>query len=311
MPNHFSVKKRGTAVFWLCVIGLGFVLPVGCARVQPDTVTTIGNGLAQVRQQAVLALNDANRLSRDAAIQAILDSPKPGLSEDRLLPAVNPDDINKWDNAFAGMQTYVSALQSLLARNRSTEFGDAVVDLGKELKEGHAKTALPPGLATAFTQIGEILIQAKQQHDAMATMQKADPGIRIVLTSMAAAIGEDPRGKTSANIRNSGLMGTAYTNWQALMKTSIDKFADATGQKNDAARASALDAYIDMLDRRDAQLDALLGLSQSLRSLADAHSAAARGSKVDAAGAIATISAQLDETKRLFGKFTEIKKEKK
>ncbi len=281
-----------------------------CTSVPPDTVTTFSQGVTQVRQQAAIALKDANALARDASVKYVLASSKPGLAESRFVVAVSQADIDKWDNAFAGIQSYAGALQALLSSDRTGGFADAAGGLATELKNGHAKTELPPGVATAFTQIGEILIQASQQREALAAMQKADPGIREVLSSMAKAIGADPRGKSGPDVKNAGLMGTVFTNWQDALGPSIESFAKATDNKDDGARKAAIDEFLGIIGRRDAELDALASLRLSLMTLADTHTAVARGQKQDAAATIALISQQLDETKKLYDRYRSIEKPK-
>jgi hypothetical protein len=301
-------KHRVISFLVVFLVALAVLLIAGCTTAQPDTVTAFSTGVGQVRTQAQTALSDANKLARQTSINYVVASTQPGLTEDKFLVAVEPSDIEKWDDAFAGLQAYASGLQTLLSPQKSQDFGTAAVDLGEELKEGHANTSLPPGVAAAFTQLGEILIQAEQQRDALAAMRKADPAVRAALTSMANAIGNDPRSQTT--IHGSGLMGTVYANWATLLDQPRSDFAHATEAKDLDKKRTAVSAYLDVIDKRDAELDALVSLKQSLMSLADAHSAASRGSKEDVAGVIALISQQLDETKSLFQKFSDIQKEK-
>jgi hypothetical protein len=279
----------------------------GCGEtVSTDAINEFSTGVSQARQQSGVAVKDANKLAREASIRYVLASTQPGLSEDRFVTAVEPDDIARWDNAFAGMQSYCAAIQNLLSPDKSTAFEDAAIGFAKELKEGHAATDLPPGVAAAFTQIGETVIAAAQQHAASTAMRRADPHVRDALTSMAKAIGEDPRGKRGAAVQHVGLMGTVYTNWESALGPSRIRFAVATTQNNADERQAAITEFMDVLDRRDAELDALASLRQSLLLLADAHSAAARGQKQDADSFIALISQQLQQTQALFEKFKQI-----
>jgi hypothetical protein len=298
--NRFRLAMHSVA------IALALFLVSACTTVAPDTVTAFSVGVSDVRKQSDMAFQSANRLARDASIQLVLSSPMPGLSEDRFVVAVNASDIAQWDNAFAGLQSYAQALQSLLSPDKSKAASDAAVELATELKEGHANKELPAGVSAAFTQIGEAAIQAAQQHDALLAMQKADPGVRLALTAMANAIGQDPRGKSPAQLKDTGLMGTVYSNWQAALGPSVIQFAQATAAGTKGERKAALDDYLQVLDRRDAELDALTSLRRSLVLLADTHSAASRGQQQDTAALITLISQQLDETKSLFGRFSEV-----
>jgi hypothetical protein len=127
-------------------------------------------------------------------------------------------------------------------------------------------------------------------------MRKADPAVRAVLASMADAIGASDQ---------TGVRGTVWSNWETrLAQGPVRDYSNAVRNNNDlAGKRAAAEAYLDLLDRRDAQLAALASLRQSLLLLADAHAAAAAGSRTDLAGTLALISRQLDETKSLFQRF--------
>jgi hypothetical protein len=83
-------------------------------------------------------------------------------------------------------------------------------------------------------------------------------------------------------------------------------FSRATAANDQASRRAAAEAYLAMLEQRDAQLASLASLRDSLLLLADAHTAAANGSGTDAAGIIAMIGEQVDQTRALFERFAAI-----
>jgi hypothetical protein len=276
-------------------------LLAGCAQpaVRSDDALKFGQGVSQTRQQARIAFHDANALAREQAIQYVLATTRPGITEQDFTPALDPQAVAAWDTAFGLMESYASSLQQLLAPEHPAAFGNAVVELGSELKSGRVGATVPPTVGTAFAQLGEILITIKAEDDARSAMRKADPGVRAVLTSMADAIGASDR---------TGVRGTVWSNWKTqLAEGPIRDYSNAVRNNNDmAAKRTAAEAYIDLLDRRDAQLASLASLRQSLLLLADAHSAAAAGSPADLAGTLALINQRLDETKSLFQRFSAI-----
>jgi hypothetical protein len=291
-------------------------LLVGCAgpQIQLESVTAFGTGVAKIRETASVAFRDANALARDHAKAAILANPQDGLTEDRFVVVINPTAMMEWDNAFAGMQTYVAGLQALMSKERSEHFGDATLNLGKELSEGHAKMPLPPDVGTAFTEIGKVLIEAQQKRDAMAAMHKADPAIVMALRSMAKAIGNDPRGPSAAGstvVAGTRLMGTANSIWITQMANVATRFITAREGHDSEGMKAAINNYLDLMDRRDAALDSLASLRESLFSLAVAHTAASQGSNAEVAGLMGILSKKLDDIQATYKKFSELNEGKK
>jgi hypothetical protein len=275
------------------------VLLAGCAQpaVRSDDALKFGRGVSQTRQQARIAFHDANALAREQAIQYVLATTRPGITEQDFTPALDPQVVAAWDTAFGLMESYASSLQQLLAPERPAGFGNAVVELGSELKSGRVGTTVPPTVGTAFAQLGEILITIKAGDDARSAMRKADPGVRAVLASMADAIGASDR---------TGVRGTVWSNWTArLAQGPVRDYSNAVRNNNDSTgKRAAAEAYLDGLDQRDVQLASLALLRQSLLLLADAHSAAAAGSPADLSGTLELINQQLGETKSLFQRFS-------
>src|SRR4051812_17667991 len=78
-------------------------LAVGCtsARVQQRGVSDLRKGVADTREQARLAMVEANQLARDQAIARVLALNKAALSEKDFVGAVSQQDIAKWDSSFA------------------------------------------------------------------------------------------------------------------------------------------------------------------------------------------------------------------
>jgi hypothetical protein len=272
----------------------------GCARgvVRSEGVTKFSEGVAQVRRQAQLAFHEANVLAREQSIRYVLSTTRPGITEGDFTPALSGEAIAQWDTAFGVMQSYASAIQQLISPERPAALGNAVVGLGNELSAGTIQASVPPAVATAFTRLGLVLITIKAENDAQAAMRKADPGVREALAAMADALGANNR---------SGVRGTVWSNWAVrLAEGPMRDFSRATAANDQASRRAAAEAYLAMLEQRDAQLASLASLRDSLLLLADAHTAAANGSGTDAAGIIAMIGEQVDQTRALFERFAAI-----
>jgi hypothetical protein len=275
---------------------------VGCGAkaVRPQEITAFSAGVALVQQQSTLAFHAANALARDESIKYLLASTRPGITENDFTPALDPKAIAAWDAAFAALRSYASALQQLLSPDRPRALGNAAVSLGAELKQGRIGVDINPGVATAFAQLGEILVTLEASNDAQAAMLKADPAVRATLTSMAGAIGGNDL---------SGLRGTVWANWQTRLTAGPTRaYAQAVRNNNNAdQRREAIESFAALLDQRDAQLMSLSALRESLLLLADAHTAAAQGRPADAVGLIGVIDQQLEETRSLFGRFSALR----
>jgi hypothetical protein len=271
-------------------------LLIGCTTVQPDAVSQFSLGVSKAQQQLDAAFHDANALAREEEISYVVSTNRPGITEADFTPALSPADAAAWDDAFGKIQAYATALKTLLAGNQGQQFSDAVVGLAKEVRSGSTGQQINPGVATAFTELASVLIDVKAQKNAQAAMKKADPAIHETLVQMAQAIG-------SSNAV--GVRSTVWANWAARMALGpVRAYADAVSNGNNVEKkTTAAQAYVAMLDQRDAQLSALASLRQSLLLLADTHTAAANGSTTDASGLVAAISKRVDETQSLLGRF--------
>jgi hypothetical protein len=296
---------RGAGIAVCAIVALALVS--GCSattRVQETSLADLRKGVADTREQARLALTEANTLARTQAIARVLKLNKPALTEKDFVGAVSRDDIAKLDNAFALIDQYLNAIQYLTSPDRTAELENAAVGFGNQLATGGTNAALQPTVAAAFTQLGKAIVEAKANKEALAVMRRTDGDIRQALNAMALAI-HDPS-------NNSGLRGTLMSNWAAAINgndpaTPLSRWLAALGANADeAAKRQIIDDFLAMVDARDAQLAALDRLRQSLGLLADAHTTAAQGRPADVGGIIAWIDRQLDETQATYGRFKEI-----
>lgn len=125
------------------------------------------------------------------------------------------------------------------------------------------------------------------QRRAREILQRTDPQVRSLLTAMAEAVGP-----TDAE----GLRGTVGSAWTTSGGRDQRAYALAVEAKRDEdARRTIVVDYLSLLDRRQAQLASLASLRSSLLALADAHSAAAAGSKRPIGELLRIFETRLDE----------------
>jgi hypothetical protein len=221
----------------------------------------------------------------------------PALSESDIGVVLSRDSISKWDMAFASIEKYASNLSLLTSPDQANEFSTATEGLAAELAKLSPNALPSPGVATAFTELGRLLIEAKADSDALRVAQTVDPAMQQIFSTMAAAIGEN---------NQKGIRGTVWEHWQLRMGVRQSQFLQASG---DARRADVL-AFINLRDQRDAQDLQLGGLRQSILDLGVAHAALARGSNVELNAAIDQIQRELDASKAAFERFSALQPKK-
>jgi acyl-CoA reductase-like NAD-dependent aldehyde dehydrogenase len=139
-----------------------------------------------------------------------------------------------------------------------------------------------------FATFGQALVQAHAEKTAMDVMRKVDPAFTATMAGMADGIGKDD---------GSGLRGTVHSNWDAVLAAIRSAYAETPGTNRDA-RKRVLQQFLDAMDARDEQLNALEQLRTSLIALGEAHAAAARGNHGEAVFWIDRINGWLDDVKR-------------
>ncbi|HZZ42427.1 MAG TPA: hypothetical protein VFE58_05785 [Tepidisphaeraceae bacterium] len=276
----------------ILILGVFLLIITGCSTIHSENVSQFRQGVAQTHQQLDAAFHDANALAREEEINYLLATTRPGITEADVTPALNTDDVAAWDDAFSKIESYASALEMLLSSDQSKQFSDAILALSTDLNSSKTRININPGVAAAFTELGTVLIDLKTQTSAKAAMQMADPAIRNTLTQMARAIGNSDQ--------SPGVRSVVWANWETkLAEGPIRAYADAQIGNHPEQKKVAAQSYVTMLDQRDAQLQILASLRQSLLLLADVHTAAASGSTANVASLISAISKRVDETQSL------------
>jgi hypothetical protein len=275
-----------------CLAIILSVFVAGCGTpgsVLTESVGTIRTGIGTAREQSRLGFDAANRIAREQSIELKLDDQRAvSIAESDFVFAVAKDDIDRWAAAFSALDGYTASLQKLVDPKLAQGAGDAIQGLGEQLQNGKAINAnLPSGVAGAFATFGQALIQARAAKKATEVMGSVAPQFTALMTSMAAAIGDN----------SSGLRATVRTNWATVLSTLRTSFAAAPAKDRDARRR-VIQQFLDAVDARDAQLASLEQLQTSLIALGEAHTAAAQGSHSEALFWIERIDGWLDDVKK-------------
>lgn len=260
----------------------------GCANTISSTeLTGFGTAAVSLSRQTDVNFAEANRIARLAAVDRFVRSGAIGLTEAPFAPAVPADVANEWRAAFSDLERYGLLLGTLTGDDQRKQTTTAFKDLGVELNSGVVGAKISPGVAAGFSALAGALVDMEAQRRAREILQRTDPQVRSLLTAMAEAVGASD---------GEGLRGTVGSAWTAFGGRNQRAYALAIeGKRDEDARRAIVVDYLTLLDRRQAQLASLASLRSSLLALADAHSAAAAGSKRPIGELLNVIEARLDE----------------
>jgi hypothetical protein len=276
------------------LIALGALALASCSTMSSSDLAKFGSGVDSTKTQLDSAFQSVDDLaSEDEIAQA---ATRPTLNENSVVTVIKPDDLAKWDLAFSNIDKYVTQLTSLLSPNMPSDFETSVVGFATQLQQTAPKAVPSNGndtaVATAFTELGRLLIEASAQKDAMKIAQKTDPSIQSLFKAMEDVIGSGP---------SEGLRGTTRAHWLLRMADDQIKFLSTTDV---AARKQIVIDYFALRDKRDAQDLQLASLRESLNQLAASHAALAKGSPVELGAAINALQTELAEVQSLHDRFT-------
>jgi hypothetical protein len=257
-------------------------LLVGCGSLPvAEEVPEFRAGAGNANQQLNSAFADINTFLRERQIERAIR--QPSLNEGLFVQGLADSDIARWNRAFAAIDAYAAGLEKLLDPKQRSDAQTELSGLGDAISALDGKQ-LPDGVAAGFAQFGGLLLQVKNQKDAMSAIRIADPGIQGVLAQMADAIGGDA---------NQGIRGTVRSNWRDVLGEIQIDFLAAKPQGESALRA-VVQRYLDNIGQRDAQDALLASLRHSLILLAAAHSELAAGRR---AGSREVLTLALSEYK--------------
>jgi hypothetical protein len=277
------------------VIAVSMLL-VGCRTPAPSSdLADFGKAASSISRQAQAAFTESNRLARSVSAERFIASGQPGLSEDKFLLAVSPEDIAAWQVALSHLEDYGNALASLLDESRGPAISDGLVKIGQNLNTSSVGLSISPAVGAGFASLGGAILSAVQYHEARKILRATDPSIQQITNSMAQAIGGSDA---------EGLRGTVRSNWTASLNPMRADYADAANKHDLAKQHSLIREYFAALDRRNAQLKTLADLRQSITALGAAHAAAAAGNPQSAKSLLEAVAARADETRRLYDAFS-------
>ncbi len=264
-PDHGHAAGRLRSVVLLPVL-----LTAACATAPSADLSGFGRAATGLQADVGTTFAEANKVARAAEVDRFVRSGAIGLSERRFPAAVPADVAARWRAALGDMARYGNLLATLTGTGRGGVQTDALRQLGAQLNAGYTRADLDPGITAGFAALAGVLVDMKAQASAREILRRTDPDVRKLLVAMADAVGVDDA---------QGLRGTVASNWTAALSAHQRTYAVAATEKADARQRQIVADYLTGIDRRDAQLAALAGLRSSLLGLADAHTAAASGSR--------------------------------
>lgn len=284
-----SLPLRSDKLLLACVL-----LPLtagSCATAPSADLTGFGRAATTLQADAGTTFADANRLTRSVEVDRFVRSGAIALSERRFPAAVPAEIVTKWRGALGDLARYGNLLATLTGRGRGGVQTDAFRELGVQLNAGPAAAGLDPGVSAGFAALAGALVDLKAQASARDILRRTDPDVRALLTAMAKAVGQDD---------GEGLRGTVASNWTTALSVYQRTYAVAATEKAEARQRQIVADYLAGIDKRDSQLAALAGLRASLLSLADAHTAAANGSRRPFDEVLKDVNDRLDRTEATY-----------
>ena len=263
----------------------------GCATAPSADLTGFGRAASTLQTEAATMFADANRLTRSVEVDRFVRSGAIALSERRFPAAIPPDLSAKWRGALGDLARYGNLLATLTGRGRGGVQTDAFRELGVQLNAGPTAANLDPGVSAGFAALAGALVDLRAQSSARDILRRTDPDVRALLTAMANAIGRSDL---------EGLRGTVASSWTTALSVYQRTYASAATEKADARQRQIVADYLAGIDKRDAQLEALAGLRASLLGLADAHTAAANGSRRPFDEVLKDLNERLDRTEATY-----------
>lgn len=262
-----------------------------CATAPSTDLTGFGRTASGLQADVATTFAEANRLTRSVEVDRFVRSGAIALSERRFPPAVPADVAARWRSALGDLARYGNLLATLTGRGRGAVRTDAFRRLGEQIASGSTAVDLDPGIAAGFASLAGGLVDLRAQSSARDILRRTDPDVRGLLTAMADAVGRSDA---------EGLRGTVASNWTTALSSHQRSYAAAATERSEARQRQIVADYLAGIDRRDAQLASLAALRSSLLGLADAHAAAAAGSRRPFEELLQDMRDRLDRTERTY-----------
>ena len=292
------------------------VFVTACTSVPSDKLQTFSVGVTTAKSQSNTAFVAVNTLTTDAVVDyAALQTT---LKEENFYEVLDSDSVAQWQAVFSALEKYCQSLVLLTSPDLTKDYKADVISLATQIQEtgNNLKSnqivgkspSLSPGIAAAVAETGNALLKVKANADAKKVVSKMDPSVRTALINMADSIGSTGK---------EGIRGTVYSNWEQLktaqkaafiavpQKLKAPEMEDVktAREKAEFVKKRAIAAeYASLRQKQIAQDQALDALQRSLRALADAHHALAKGSKLDVVAAINIVEEGAKETTDIYNR---------
>lgn len=288
-----------TQKFFITAVAISLLACAGCKTISSQGVETLASGVTAAKTQSEEAFSAINDL---IAEDQVTDAAKAAnLTEQLFAPVLDPEDVAAWDQTLAKLESYATHLQTLASPEISQSFEQETENLGGELQTfgddlkqtgvAGGQPHIPPGVATAFTELGSLIIRARSQRDAVQIAAAANASVNNVLKLMAGSLGETSK---------KGLRGTVREHWLGRLGDLEEQFKSQT---DPAARREIAGQFLDAMKRRDAQDAVLASLRRSLLNLSALHQSLARGDKLTAARFANDIAQEVKASRDIYTQF--------
>jgi len=271
----------------------------GCKTLPTTGIETFSAGTTAAKTQS----EEVFRAVNDLIAQDQLDdaAKATNLTEQLFAKVLSPENSRVWDETFAKLESYAHHLQALAAPALTKSFQEQAEGLGSDLQTfgqrlkdagliGKAPE-ISPGIATAITELGSLIIRAKAQHDARRIVSAANSNVVAALRLMASSLGETSR---------AGLRGTVRTHWLDRLGAKERQFKK---QPDEAGKRQVASEFVELLQQRDAQDAVLASLRRSLLSLADLHQSLAQGESLTARQLAQVIADETKASREIYSQF--------
>jgi hypothetical protein len=272
-------------------LAITFLLLAGCSSVPSDKLSAFSTGVTTAKGQVNTAFAAVNVVTADEVIEFAANQQK--LLDENFYAVLDPAAIAKWNAAFDGLSKYSQSLVVLTSPDITKDYKTATAGLASQISETGDKLnkagltssapSLSPGVATAFAELGNLILKAKASKDAKTIVQKTDPTVARIFHTMADSVDT--------------IRGTVHANWTSKKK---HKAAEFNPKAPEADRKKVALEYSDLKDKEAEQDSALASLQRSLLALADAHHALARDSQYDVVAAVAVVKDEAKDTKDIY-----------
>jgi hypothetical protein len=298
MKSNTEVRIKNV---FLATLAIGLAVTTGCKTMSPAGMEAFSTGATAAKTQSEEAFRAVNELIAEDQLEDAAAATN--LTEELFSPVLSADNVAIWDQTLSKLESYGQHLQALTSPELTKSFEDQAQVLGADLQHlgqrlqdsGFVGKApeISPGLATAVTELGRIILRVKAQHDARRTAVSANPEIGSALRVMADSLGET---------QLTGLRGTVRAHWLGRLgrkKLEFRRETDAEGKHRVAVD------FVELMQRRDAQDAVLASLRRSLLGLADLHNALAQGQSLSAHQLAQSIEEEVKAARQTYARFQE------